>query len=63
MHWKCPNCKEKVDFEKQMGFVFDEEGEADFSAKSGLYFHTILCANLKCNAGWAVSISEMELYG
>lgn len=57
LHWKCPNCKEKVDFNNQMDYVFDEDGEADFDPKKGLYFHTIVC---NCGANWIVSISEMN---
>lgn len=60
MYWKCPKCKSKVDFSKQMGYVFSEDDEADFDAKRGLFFHTIECENKGCNATWIVSISEMN---
>jgi hypothetical protein len=56
--WKCPNCESKVDFTDEMSFVFDEEGEADFDPKSGLWFHTIMC---DCGASWSVSIGKMEV--
>jgi hypothetical protein len=55
--WKCPNCGQKVDFTDEMEYVFDEEGEADFDPKHGLFFHTITC---KCGALWTMSISGME---
>lgn len=55
MWWKCPNCNEKVDYSKEMSFVFDE-GEAGFDPKHGLFFHTIMC---DCGASWSTSISEM----
>lgn len=58
MYWKCPNCKEKVNFTDQMEYVFDEDGEADFDPKRGLMFNVIDC---KCGAEWTVSISKMVL--
>ncbi len=58
MHWKCPNCKEKVDFAEQMSLVFDEDGKSEFDAERGLIFHTIMC---DCGANWTVSISDMEV--
>lgn len=60
MYWNCPKCKSKVDFQKQMDYVFDEEGGADFDPKSGLWFHSIECENEICNAVWIVSIGKME---
>lgn len=61
MYWKCPNCDSKVDFEKQMRYVFSEDEEADFDAESGLWFHTIECENEECNAYWVTSISKMNV--
>ena len=55
--WLCPNCNEKVDFQKGISSIFESDGEASFEPKSGVIFHTILCSN--CEAEWSVSISEM----
>jgi len=59
MYWKCPNCKSKVDFEKQLKYVFDEKGEAEFDPETGLWLHTIECG--KCDAEWTMSVSKMYL--
>lgn len=56
--WKCPNCGNKVEYIKEMEFVFDEEGEAEFNPRHGMSFHTILC---ECGASWITSIGEMEI--
>jgi hypothetical protein len=55
--WKCPNCNEKVDFTRQMGYVFEEDGEVEFDPEMGLWFHTIVCG---CGANWVMSIGEMN---
>lgn len=55
--WKCPDCKEEVDFTKEMSFVFDENGQSEFDPKHGLIFHTVEC---ECGNNWTVSISEPE---
>lgn len=60
MYWDCPKCKAEVDFQKQMNYVFGEDGEAEFDAESGLWLHTIECENEECNANWIVSISKMN---
>ena len=53
--WECPSCGGKVDFLKEVSLVFDDEnGEADFDPKSGLWLHTIVC---KCGSNWTISIS------
>jgi hypothetical protein len=58
--WKCPNCKKKVDFKNEMDFVFDDEnGEADFSPKHGLPYHTVFC---ECGDYWTISISPMYIF-
>lgn len=57
MHWKCPNCSSKVNFQDQMELVFTFDNEADFDPKHGLYFHTIEC---DCGAYWITSIGKME---
>lgn len=59
MHWNCPKCQSKVDFEKQMNYVFEEDGEAEFDPKHGLWLHTIDCDNQECNATWIVTVSKM----
>lgn len=56
MFWVCPECNEKVDFLEQMQYLFDENGEAEFDAELGVFFHTIICE--KCNSCWTISISE-----
>lgn len=57
--WKCPNCKSQVNFSDEASYVFDnDDGEADFDPKKGLYFHTIVC---ECGANWIMSISGMEI--
>lgn len=58
MWWVCPNCKSKVNFEKQMRYVFSDEDEADFDPESGLWMHTIDCT---CGAYWTTGIGKMEL--
>lgn len=56
--WECPNCGEKVSFNKQMFNCFDYgDGSADFSPESGIFFHTITC---ECGAYWVMSLSEMH---
>jgi hypothetical protein len=57
MFWICPICDKKVDFSKQLSEVFEEDGEASFDPKGGLYFHTISC---KCGCNWIMSISGVE---
>lgn len=56
--WKCPNCGTKVDFYKQMQYVFSENNEADFTPEEGLWFHTIFCPC--CNANWKTGISKID---
>lgn len=58
MFWKCPKCGEIVDFTRQLNYLFDEYGEAEFEPESGVIFHTIFCDN--CNSIWTMSISERE---
>ena len=57
MYWICPKCERKVNFYKQVDLLFDENGEAEFDAKNGVYFHTIDC---ECGVEWIMSISDME---
>lgn len=56
--WKCPICHEKIDFYKQLLYVFMWDGEADFDPEYGM-FHTIEC---DCGAKWHVNISDIERY-
>ena len=59
--WICPNCHSVVDFNKEMDYVFEEDGEASFDAISGMWFHTITCE--VCPAKWTISLSNMQFRG
>lgn len=59
MHWDCPTCGTKVNFEKQMGDVFDLDGSSDFDPELGLWLHTIECD--ECESSWNVSISKVHI--
>lgn len=59
--WKCPKCHEKIYVLKQLAdYLFDEDGEAEFSVEKGcgIWFHVIDCP--KCNARWTMNVSGME---
>lgn len=56
--WRCPNCKEFVDFDHQIETLFDEWGEAEFEPENGVIFHTITCQ--KCKLSWIMSISQSD---
>jgi len=43
MWWYCPKCGRIVNFQKQLNYLFDEDGESEFDPKGGVYFHTIFC--------------------
>jgi predicted nucleic-acid-binding Zn-ribbon protein len=55
LYWKCPNCDGIVDFTKEVSYVFEENGEAEFDVESGLWLHTICCDN--CPTVWTMNIS------
>ena len=60
MYWICPKCSSRVDFEKQMGYLFEDDGEASFDPNGGIYFHTISCENENCSTDWVMCMSGMD---
>lgn len=56
MWWECPRCGQKVDFIKQVGELFEEDGEASFDPNGGVWFHTISC---DCGCEWIMELSGM----
>lgn len=57
LFWICPDCNKRVDFSKQLYEVFEEDGEASFCPKGGLFLHTISC---DCGCDWFIMISDVK---
>lgn len=61
MIMKCPRCGHEIDFQKQVGELFDyHDGSPEFDEMHGVMFHQIMCEHPECKAHWTMTLSGMQ---